>query len=82
VDPSATPGAKLPSILTVLLRTINLMEAEVIKSHVALADVVIRPVVKASSSFDFTNIDAFVAEGRAAAERQVGELDRLGFSRV
>ena len=82
VDMTAKPGDKLPSILMVLLRTINLMEAEAIKAHIPLADIVIRPVVKASSSFDFSSLDLFVAEGRAATERQDDELRRLGFSQV
>jgi NTE family protein len=78
-DPQAEPGARLPNILTVMLRTINLMEAEVIKAHLPLADVVVRPHVKANGSFDFTQVDAFLDEGRAAVERQESELIRQGF---
>ncbi len=81
VDPTASPGARLPSILNVMLRTVNLMEAEVVKAQLALADVVIRPNVQASGSFDFTQIDGFIAEGREAVARQDDELRRLGFTR-
>jgi NTE family protein len=80
VDPSASAGARLPNLFTVMLRTMNLMEAEVIKAQLPLADVVIRPQVKAKGSFDFTQIDEFIAEGHVAAARQANELHRLGFS--
>jgi NTE family protein len=79
VDPTASPGDRLPSIVNVILRTVNLMEAEVIKAQLPLADTVIRPVVTASGSFDFSDIDGFITEGRAAVERQLPELERLGF---
>jgi NTE family protein len=82
VDPSASPGDRLPNILNVMLRTVNLMEAESIKAQLGLADVVIRPHVHARGSFDFANIDAFVAEGMQAVAREDDELQRLGFSRA
>jgi len=79
VDPTASPGDRLPSILNVMLRTVNLMEAEAIKAQLALADLVIRPHVQARGSFDFANIDGFIAEGAAATAREDEELRRLGF---
>jgi NTE family protein len=81
VDPTATAGDKLPNIVTVMTRTVNLMEAEVIKANLPLADVVIRPQVKASGSFDFSRIDEFIAEGRAATEQRAEELTVLATRR-
>ena len=81
VDPEAAAGDRLPSILKVMLRTVNLMEAEAIKAQLPLADVVIRPLVLASGSFDFTDIDGFIAAGADAVARQDDELRRFGFTR-
>jgi predicted acylesterase/phospholipase RssA/CRP-like cAMP-binding protein len=81
VDPSASAGDRLPNIVSVMTRTVNLMEAEVIKAQLPRADVVIRPHVTASSSFDFSRIDDFIAEGRAAAFREAESIERLTISR-
>ena len=78
VDPAARPGERLPSMVSVILRTINLMEAEVIKAQLSLADVVIRPHVRATSSFDFTDVDGFVAAGAEAVRHQATALADLG----
>jgi len=80
VDPAASPGDRLPNILTVMTRTVGLMEAEVIKAHLPIADVVVRPHVRASGSFDFGKVDEFIAEGHAAALRRADELAALDVS--
>ena len=67
-----------PGIVQTTMRMINLMEREMLKAQLPLADVVIRPVVEASYSFDFTRIDDFVAEGRRAATEAVDLLRRQG----
>lgn len=77
VDPAAAAGKKLPNIISVMTRTVNLMEAEVIKAHLPLADVVIRPVVRASGSFDFGHVDEFIAAGLAATHERAEDLAAL-----
>jgi hypothetical protein len=48
-----------------------------IKAQLPLADVVVRPVVTAAGSFDFSRLDAFVAEGERAARQAVPEILRV-----
>ena len=67
-----------PGIVQTTMRMINLMEREMLKAQLPLADVVVRPVVDASYSFDFSRIDDFVAEGRRAASDVVASLRRQG----
>lgn len=66
-DPSAPPLAKPPPVMSTILRMVNLMERELIKSQLPLVDVLIRPEVATSYSFDFSSMDEFIAEGRRAA---------------
>lgn len=66
-DPSAPPLEKPPPVMSTILRMVNLMERELIKSQLPLVDVLIRPEVAASYSFDFSSMDEFIEEGRRAA---------------
>jgi predicted acylesterase/phospholipase RssA/CRP-like cAMP-binding protein len=70
-------GAKLPSLLQIIGRMLNAMERQVINTQLPLADVVIRPRLKASGSFDFSNIEAMIAAGDVAARERVDDIKNL-----
>lgn len=74
-DPGAPPLAAPPPIMQTLLRMVNLMERELLAGQLPLVDVLIRPQVAASYSFDFTNIDPFIAEGVRATDETLRRLD-------
>ena len=67
-DPDAPPLAVPPPIMQTMLRMVNLMERELLAGQLPLVDVLIRPQVAASYSFDFTNIEPFIAEGVRAVD--------------
>ncbi len=73
------PGApgRTPHLLQIMSRMLSSMEREMIKAQIPLVDVVIRPQVYAASSFDFSQADAFVAEGERAARAQLAEIEAL-----
>lgn len=58
-------------------RMLNATERQVIRSLVPLADVVIRPVVTTSNTFDFSNIEAAVQAGEDAARKRLDEIRAL-----
>jgi 1-acyl-sn-glycerol-3-phosphate acyltransferase len=66
--------AGTPHLLQIMGRMVNSMEREMVKAQVPLVDVLIRPVVAAAGSFDFSRIDEFVAEGERAAREQIADL--------
>ncbi|MGH9042380.1 MAG: patatin-like phospholipase family protein [Acidimicrobiia bacterium] len=70
------PG-RTPHLLQIMSRMLSSMEREMIKAQIPLVDVVIRPQVYAASSFDFSQADAFVAEGERAARAQLPEIQAL-----
>ena len=74
-DPDAPPLAAPPPIMQTMLRMVNLMERELLQTQVPLVDVLIRPEVAASYSFDFTNIDSFITEGDRATREVLATLD-------
>ncbi|MGH8972946.1 MAG: patatin-like phospholipase family protein [Acidimicrobiia bacterium] len=73
------PGApgRTPHLLQIMSRMLSSMEREMIKAQIPLVDVVIRPQVYAASSFDFSQADAFVAEGERAARAQLADIEAL-----
>jgi NTE family protein len=73
------PGApgRTPHLLQIMSRMLSSMEREMIKAQIPLVDVCIRPQVYAASSFDFSQADAFVAEGERAARAQLAEIEAL-----
>jgi NTE family protein len=73
------PGApgRTPHLLQIMSRMLSSMEREMIKAQIPLADVCIRPQVYAASSFDFSQADAFVAEGARAARAHLAEIEAL-----
>jgi Predicted esterase of the alpha-beta hydrolase superfamily len=73
------PGApgRTPHLLQIMSRMLSSMEREMIKAQIPLVDVVVRPQVYAASSFDFSQADAFVAEGERAARAQLLEIKAL-----
>lgn len=73
--PALAPGV-VPGVMQTILRMVNLMERELLTGLLPLADVVIRPRVQASFSFDFSRIDEFVAAGEAAANDVLASLGR------
>ncbi len=74
-DPNAPPLATAPPIMQTMLRMVNLMERELIEGQLPLVDVLIRPQVAANYSFDFTNIEPFVAEGMRATDDAMAGTD-------
>ena len=73
------PGApgRTPHLLQIMSRMLSSMEREMIKAQIPLVDVCIRPQVYAASSFDFSQADAFVAEGERAARAHLPEIAAL-----
>jgi NTE family protein len=74
-DPDAPPLDAAPPVMQTMLRMVNLMERELIEQQLPLVDVLIRPQVAATYSFDFSDIDGFVAEGERAAAAVLAGLD-------
>lgn len=60
-------GGRTPTLLQVLGTVINASEQAHVADAIPRADVVIRPLVRAHHAFDFSEAEAFVAEGRRAA---------------
>ena len=83
-DPSAPALVKAPPIMSTILRMVNMMERELIKSQLPLVDVLIRPEVATSYSFDFSSMDAFIAEGQRAAREVIpgSGIPSMGRSRA
>jgi predicted acylesterase/phospholipase RssA/CRP-like cAMP-binding protein len=73
-EDAAAPLTAPPPIMQTMLRMISLMERELIKTQVPLVDVLIRPDVAASYSFDFSQMDEFLAEGERAGRRAIGAV--------
>lgn len=73
------PGApgRTPHLLQIMSRMLSSMEREMIKAQIPLVDVVVRPQVYAASAFDFSQADAFVAEGERAARAHLQEIKAL-----
>jgi NTE family protein len=65
-DVRATPD-RAPRLVETLGRIVSAMEREVLGPEVALADVQVRPVVRAANSFDFRHVEDYLAEGERAA---------------
>jgi len=66
-----------PGMMQVIGRMINAMEREVIRSLLPLSDVVIRPRVRAASTFDFSNVDDLIAKGFEAANDRLPDIQAL-----
>lgn len=66
-DPGGPPLTSPPPVMQTILRMVNLMERELIQGQLPLVDVLIRPEVATSYSFDFSSMDEHVEEGRRAA---------------
>jgi NTE family protein len=63
-----------PHLVQTMARMINSMERELIKTQTPFVDVMVRPVVRAQNSFDFSAVDAFIAEGTRAARATLDSL--------
>jgi NTE family protein len=72
----APDGARGPRLLTVVGAMVNTMERELVKTQAPLADVVVRPVVHADHSLDFSHADAHVDAGAQAAEDAMPAIRR------
>jgi NTE family protein len=68
---------RLPSLGQIVGRMLNTMERERIGALLPLADVVIRPRLSAANTFDFSNVDGALAEGRRAAEEHLAGIRSL-----
>jgi predicted acylesterase/phospholipase RssA len=73
---------RAPHLVQTMARMITSMERELIKTQAPLVDVMIRPVVKAQNSFDFSAIDKFVAEGVRAARDVLDGLSPAEWARL
>jgi NTE family protein len=71
-----------PHLVQTMARMITSMERELIKTQTPLVDVMIRPLVRAHNSFDFSNIDAFIAEGARAARASLDGLTAAECARI
>ncbi len=67
-------GHKLPGFMQIIGRMLNTMEREVIRSQVPLADLVIRPIVHASSTFDFSTSDTMIDAGVEATRERLADI--------
>ncbi|MEY2398197.1 MAG: hypothetical protein QOJ00_1371 [Actinomycetota bacterium] len=67
-------GKKLPAFMQIIGRMLNTMEREVIRSQIPIADIVIRPVVSAASTFDFSQSDKMIEAGVAAARERLPDI--------
>jgi NTE family protein len=67
-------NGRLPGLGAIVGRVLNTMERERIRSLLPLADVVIRPRIGASNSFDFSNTEGAIAAGVAAAEERIADI--------
>ena len=70
-------GNKLPGFMQIMGRILNTMEREVIRAQLPLADVVIRPRVTASNSFDFSKSDEMIAAGVEAARQRLPDIEAV-----
>jgi predicted acylesterase/phospholipase RssA len=67
----------MPGLGQVVSRVLNTMERERINTLLPLADVVIRPRLSASNTFDFSNVESAIAAGVAAAEDRMTDIRAL-----
>jgi NTE family protein len=77
-DPTvrSTP-TRAPRLVETIGRIVAAMEREVLGPEMALADVQIRPVVRAANSFDFRKADDYLAEGERAAREMLPAVEAL-----
>ena len=64
-------SSRTPNAVQTVARMMNSMEREMLKTQVPLVDLMIRPVVSAGYSFDFSCVERFIAEGDRAARAQL-----------
>jgi NTE family protein len=72
---------RAPHLVQIISRIMSAMEREMIKAQVPLVDVMIRPKVVASSSFDFSRSEALPDEGDRATQEKLAEIRALLGSR-
>ncbi|HUR78652.1 MAG TPA: cyclic nucleotide-binding and patatin-like phospholipase domain-containing protein [Acidimicrobiales bacterium] len=70
-------NGRLPGLMQIMGRVLNTMERERIRSLMPLADVVIRPRLSTSGTFDFSDTEAALAEGAAAAKLRIADIRSL-----
>jgi NTE family protein len=68
---------RVPGLGQIMSRVLNTMERERMRALLPLADVVIRPRVTASNSFDFSNNDAVIAAGVEATKARIAAIRSL-----
>jgi NTE family protein len=64
------------NIIDVFFQTIEIMEREILKTHILNADILIRPDVGHISSTAFTQVEETIALGRKAAEEMADIIKR------
>jgi NTE family protein len=71
-----TPSARVPSMLTSVAQSIDIMQVRISRSRLAgePADILIQPRLGGMSIFDFHRAGPAIAEGRAAVERMMPAL--------
>jgi NTE family protein len=68
---------RVPGLGQIMGRMLNATERQVIRNLVPLADIVIRPIVNTSNTFDFSNIEGAVEAGEVAARERLDEVKAL-----
>ena len=74
-------GADAPNIFEALLRSIYIMEYEIMKLNMQKADVVINPDVRAIRAFEFFKANEAIKAGYKAAGDSMPKLKRLAGKR-
>jgi NTE family protein len=67
-------GQRLPGFMQIIGRMLNTMERQVVRGQIPLADVVVRPLVNAASTFDFSTSDAMIEAGVAATRDRLPDI--------
>jgi len=67
-------GKRLPGFMSIIGRMLNAMEREVISGLIPIADLVIRPVVAAGGTFDFSGADAMIDAGVTATRERLADI--------
>ncbi|MCX7845184.1 MAG: patatin-like phospholipase family protein [Dictyoglomaceae bacterium] len=66
-----------PSLLEVLMQTINIMNWEIALRNIKLADIVINPKVENYRTFDFDKGNELIKIGESSAEKELPKLKEL-----
>jgi NTE family protein len=72
-----TKNARIHSIYDVFFQSLDIMQAELTENRKLLADLMIHPEVDKFSSYAFTDVEAIISAGEAAARKQMPRIQKL-----